>query len=502
MANGRAGTGTDATTVDLEAPAEPVIVPAHAPAVEIVPREPEHWDASVFHAPHYKAPLVGHVARGAIIPLRGQVTVVDAPYCQSELYYALSPFGFLCADDAELSEQSVTAAPVLQVPEDGVLPFTYAMVQTPEEELVPLFRSPEDAALVANPKRLLARGDTLAVEEQLVRVEGVPYRRTIDGDLVSADKTYRMRRFSGFGGIPITADMHLPFGWVKRHKARVYDAPDGDKVELIERRTRVDIVGEETIGRRRWLKLGEGRFVRADDVNEVNPIARPDSTLQNEQWIDIDLGEQVVVAYRGARPEYATMTSSGRPPHSTPRGDYPVWAKASAISMRSQPYDDKPYYVDRVPWVLFFQAHNALHGAYWHDRFGAVKSHGCANLSPKDARFLFEWLQPGLPPGWTAVRYVDSAQAPVVHVRNTRYRTPFKQERPPGPPTPEAEAERLAEAEARREAERLAAEAAGAQTGLPGDPTAAAQANSPSSTSAPNSDRDTALSPAAPTATQ
>jgi hypothetical protein len=135
--------------------------------------------------------------------------------------------------------------------------------------------------------------------------------------------------------------------------------------------------------------------------------------------------------------------------------------------MKSQAYDDKPYYVNRVPWVVFFQAHNALHAAYWHDLFGTTKSHGCANLAPKDARYLFEWLEPRMPPGWTGLRNWDLTPAPVVHVRDSSRAKPFVQERNVGPPDKEDEAKRLEEAIARRAAEaaaqaELAAQAAAA----------------------------------------
>jgi hypothetical protein len=38
--------------------------------------------------------------------------------------------------------------------------------------------------------------------------------------------------------------------------------------------------------------------------------------------------------------------------------NYPIWGKATAITMKSQEYDDVPYYVNKVPWVMFFQAHS------------------------------------------------------------------------------------------------------------------------------------------------
>src|SRR5262249_31104161 len=157
-------------------------------------------------------------------------------------------------------------------------------------------------------------------------------------------------------------------------------------------------VEEAGEARSRMLRIGEHRWVKAGEVNEARRSARPEGITAAQQWIDVDLGEQVLVAYDGDRPVYVTLTSSGRA-IPTPRGNYPVWAKVSAISMKSQPYEDKAYFVNKVPWVLFFQAHNAIHGAYWHDRFGVTKSHGCVNVSPLDARHLFEWLQPELPPG-------------------------------------------------------------------------------------------------------
>jgi len=140
--------------------------------------------------------------------------------------------------------------------------------------------------------------------------------------------------------------------------------------------------------------------------------------------------------------------------------------------MKSQEYDDIPYYVNRVPWVMFFQAHNALHGAYWHDRFGVTKSHGCANLAPKDAKYLFDWLEPALPNGWTSVRYWDLTQAPVAHVHDTHKAKDMVQERNIGPPDKTDEADRVLQAVARREAKEreltAAAEAGTMVTPAPG----------------------------------
>jgi lipoprotein-anchoring transpeptidase ErfK/SrfK len=53
-----------------------------------------------------------------------------------------------------------------------------------------------------------------------------------------------------------------------------------------------------------------------------------------------------------------------------------------------------------VPYVQYFTQGYALHAAYWHNDFGRPRSHGCINLSPRDAQWLFEWTDPPVPSAW------------------------------------------------------------------------------------------------------
>ncbi len=62
--------------------------------------------------------------------------------------------------------------------------------------------------------------------------------------------------------------------------------------------------------------------------------------------------------------------------------------------------DGEDFELRDVPYVQYFKEGYALHGAYWHDGFGRPKSHGCINLAPEDARRLFWWTAPHLPPRW------------------------------------------------------------------------------------------------------
>jgi hypothetical protein len=74
------------------------------------------------------------------------------------------------------------------------------------------------------------------------------------------------------------------------------------------------------------------------------------------------------------------------------------------------------YAIEGVPWVQYFSEGIALHAAFWHDQFGHRHSHGCVNLSPRDARRVFEATSPTLPPGWDAILSTDAAPGTVVHV--------------------------------------------------------------------------------------
>jgi hypothetical protein len=80
--------------------------------------------------------------------------------------------------------------------------------------------------------------------------------------------------------------------------------------------------------------------------------------------------------------------------------------------------DQPSYSVATVPWTQFYKKDFALHTAYWHDRFGTPRSHGCVNLSPADARFLYFWSEPSVPPGWSMAHGVTERPGSLIRVRS------------------------------------------------------------------------------------
>jgi lipoprotein-anchoring transpeptidase ErfK/SrfK len=492
---------------------EPPLEPTDVKVVESIT-----LDAVVSIRP-WSSPMVGTVSLGGRVAVKGTVKPIHGNGC-SKLWYALEPFGYICNRDVKPTNEPASTEPVLKVREGTRLPFQYVMILVKDDTtFMPMWASLEELKKGSEPERQLKKGDTVAVEK-LFKWDGEDYWIAVDGKVIKKQAAVLMGGGSSWHGIDITDKTPLPFGWITPDKASVYEAPPADKSVkplkdfTLTRRTRVSIVGEQMVGKRLFLKVtvadppppetfGEifadnekkrpkaeavapptatdaagtpppappaEIWVSADAVNEVRVLEHPKTVPADMQkWIDVDLGEQVLVLYENDKPVWATLTSSGRAIQ-TPMGTYPVWAKVAAITMKNQPYEDKPYYVNKVPWSTFFQWHNAIHGAYWHDRFGVTKSHGCVNVAPLDAKHVFEWVTPPMPPGWTGLRPQDLLASPHVVVRNSHMKKQFRQDRPIGPPDKTLEAERLEDAEVRRASDAAAAAAAGTPPGTPPAP--------------------------------
>lgn len=137
-----------------------------------------------------------------------------------------------------------------------------------------------------------------------------------------------------------------------------------------------------------------------------------------ERWIDLDLGRQLLTLMQGAEAEFATLVSTGLGGrHQTPRGSFRLSDKLLANDMVSLPDAPERYSVEQVPWVMHFLPRYALHGAFWHDRFGHRRSHGCVNLSPADARRIFGLVRPELPPGWRGVWASEADPGTLLRIR-------------------------------------------------------------------------------------
>jgi hypothetical protein len=439
-------------------------------AVSLLPSEVRYVEAEWFETVVRGRPWVPYrrlatISRGTRLVVRGEVESRDKEGCGGKRWYAVWPFGYVCSRHVGATDKAPEPGPALPLPAGRRVPHTYANVRV---DGVPQYANAEQAELGVI-EATLEKGMMLVVKRSL-EIAGVEYLETRSGKVVPKANVSWMGQGSDWHGVRIFDARPGPLlGWVNPEEAVVRREPrtDADAVRTLARRERVPVF--EVDGE--WRRIGDDEWLRDEDLNEVVVIDPPEGTLTefrvnatgNRQWVDVDVGEQVLVTYRGGEPEFATLVSSGRG-SPTPLGNYPVWAKVASMDMNNQGYEDNAYLVEGVPWVALFQGHNALHGAYWHNRFGNRKSHGCVNLAPLDARFVFEWIGPMLPQGWTGYLPIDLNRSPVVHVRDSSKPEgmQFTQQRPIGPPDLAAEREKSEAAEQRRlaAAERAAAEAA------------------------------------------
>jgi lipoprotein-anchoring transpeptidase ErfK/SrfK len=113
-----------------------------------------------------------------------------------------------------------------------------------------------------------------------------------------------------------------------------------------------------------------------------------------EKWIDVNLTTQTLNAYEGSQYVFTSLVSSGTWQHPTVTGQFRIYLRYEAQTMNGYllGYD---YFLEDVPYVMYFYEDYALHGTYWHNNFGTPMSHGCVNLPTPNAEWLFNWSTTG-----------------------------------------------------------------------------------------------------------
>ncbi len=231
-----------------------------------------------------------------------------------------------------------------------------------------------------------------------------------DARLIPADKL-KADSGSPFHGQDLRK-IGLPVAFPRRADAAWFDV-DGaglKKAEAAPFRELVPLTGRVRMYRgARMVEARNGRWLESDDLGTIaKPSELPWFAKGNTKWIDVSILSQTLVLWEGSTPVYATLVSTGRDglgdpktTHSTPTGVFRIYQKHVTTTMDSEMADHE-FELRDVPWVMYFNSGYALHGAYWHDDFGRARSHGCVNLAPIDARYVFAWTDPSVPEHWHA----------------------------------------------------------------------------------------------------
>ncbi|MGH2521631.1 MAG: L,D-transpeptidase [Anaerolineales bacterium] len=301
--------------------------------------------------------------------------------------------------------QAVVPVTVPQLPTepltryDPIVPFRYARVITPD---APLFASPADG-LAGVSSETIGKGFIYVTLSDPIQEGDQTFYRIRSGAYIRAADVSAIKA-TDFQGLRLSGPPQYPFGWIVANKVRPSRLPGAQPPEegpALYRRTVIQIFATQRVGEWDWYLVGPNQWVEQRAISRVTFNPPPEGALPSAsgKWIQVDLYEQTMVAYEGTQPIYATLVSSGLPRWATEPGLFHVWARLRVDGMSgSYEPDGSDYYsLEAVPWVLYFDGPSALHGEYWHDRLGFKRSHGCVNLAPLDARWLYDWAEKGTP---------------------------------------------------------------------------------------------------------
>lgn len=232
--------------------------------------------------------------------------------------------------------------------------------------------------------------------------EGRRYGLTTQLELVPTDR-YRPLIGSAFRGVEIGKEVNFPFAFVRRAGAKFSDGTKTEYQKVLK------LTGKRKfINQRLHYQTQSGKWISDQFASELTLAkSMPGWAKRGEKWISVSINKQTLVLYEGEKPVFATLVSTGEAgldsaeeTTATKRGIFRVHTKHVTSTMASDEVGEE-FELRDVPYVQYFaEGGYALHGAYWHDRFGTPKSHGCINLSPEDARRIFYWTDPPVPRGW------------------------------------------------------------------------------------------------------
>ncbi|TFH34387.1 MAG: murein L,D-transpeptidase [Anaerolineales bacterium] len=174
----------------------------------------------------------------------------------------------------------------------------------------------------------------------------------------------------------------------------------------------VDLV--EGVDGRPWYELLDDLlavkyYARAEHLRRIAPeeLAPLSPEIpEREKRIEVSLSAQELRAFENDRLVFRTRISSGIPdsrpksngiPTVTPTGNFNITQKMPLRHMGDGHLTGnlEAYELPGVPWVSYFTSTGvAFHGTYWHSDYGRPRSHGCINMRPEEALWIFRWSTP------------------------------------------------------------------------------------------------------------
>ena len=438
--------------LDTEPTPPPVV---HGDVDELASTAKETW---IFAEPSWKARRIGYLRAGAVVPRRAEPALKNSACAEG--WYRIEPRGYVCIGaTATLNVSDAVVEASAKRPRRDGLPYPYVMSRFPPPPFYARLPSAEEALSVepdlGSHLRKAARS---ALEPGYVTpppAESVPgfllygrnapglsgthrsstalqlgHARARSGFALLSTFDYEGRRYglttelavlpldrtrvikpSSFSGKKLDDEVTLPVAFVRSHHASRYLPGEGGGLtagDAIGFREAIAITGKSRrSGGVTYLEARDGSLIREEQTVRVDNVRRPPAwATGSRRWIDVSILKQTLVAYEGLKPVYTTLVSTGadglgdpKKTHSTIQGAFLIHTKHLSVTMDDDRIGDEFDFRD-VPFVQYFTEGFAFHAAYWHDEFGTPRSHGCVNLAPLDAAWLFNWTDPEVPPAW------------------------------------------------------------------------------------------------------
>ena len=174
----------------------------------------------------------------------------------------------------------------------------------------------------------------------------------------------------------------------------------GDIVQVVDWVRGEEVVENSYI----WALLADGGYVFARNVGRYAPVAPipvPDDAPWEGKWIDIQLTQQLMVAYEGRTPVRTIVVTTGMPGWETPTGYYAINTRVENETMDSDAIGAEYFYkLENVLYTQYFTNRgHAFHYAWWRtpETIGRPGSHGCINMLLEDSEFMWNWATIGTP---------------------------------------------------------------------------------------------------------
>lgn len=336
---------------------------------------------------------LGKLAPGTRVTWKRIVAASDR--CRA--YLEIEPRGWVCAKDvapsdlppaaAEAADPARIVARVLAQVRFGIVPDGGKAYASP-------------AAIQRNAGRKVPGWTYLyGAVGAMAAVGGTMFVKTVEGYVAASD--LMLRPASEFEGVTLAPTTPWPFGWIMPAErddhvvVRGTPSPSGARVRDLGLRAIVPVL--ET--RDGFARIKDGEWVALGTLRVARSSKRPKGVRADERWIDVDLDEEVMVTYEGDTPTYATLVSTST--HGgTPTALHRIVEKHAQKTLTNPDIALGTWSIPDVPFMMVFRKYYGVHAAYWHDSFGQQRGHGCVNMSPRDARRIYEWSLPQVPAGW------------------------------------------------------------------------------------------------------